>query len=415
MGRAARVAARQLAFAPTAQKDAALLGIASSLEERQDEVLDANAADLGAARESGFEEHTQDRLLLNPERMKAMASSVRSIAALADPIGEVMESRMVPSGLELERRRVPLGVVGVVYESRPNITVDIASLCLKSGNAVILRGGKEAVRSNGALAAIAADAASAAGLAADCVQFVRDTDHSLVTEMLGMNDYIDLLIPRGSAELVRMVAREATMPAVTGGIGVCHTYVDAAADLEMALRIVVNAKAQRPSVCNALDTVLVHADIADAFLPALAREFGAAGVEMRCDRRAWSILWPAKGGALVREATDADWGTEFLALIASVAIVDSLDEGLGHIERYGSGHSEAIVTEDTAARERFLLEVDAAAVFANASTRYNDGAEFGLGAEVAISTDKMHARGPMGLSEITSYKWVIRGNGQVRE
>jgi glutamate-5-semialdehyde dehydrogenase len=308
---------------------------------------------------------------------------------------------------------VPLGVVGVIYESRPNVTVDIAVLCFKSGNACILRGGKEAINSNVALAGLIRDAVAAAGGPEAAVQFVEDTDRALVRQMLSMREYIDLVVPRGSAELVNFVGENATMPAITGGVGVCHTYVDPTADIAAAVAVVTNAKIRRPSVCNALDTVLVHSQAAPRFLPLLAVELGVAGVEMRCDGRAVSLLGAQKDAKVVA-ATPEDFGKEFLDLILSVKVVDSFDEALGHIEEYGSGHSEAIMTSDDAAAERFLNEVDAAAVFVNASTGFNDGFEFGLGAEVAISTNKFHARGPMGLRELTSYKWVVTGSGHTR-
>ena len=415
MGQAARAASKSLAFASTAQKNAALYRVATGITDCQDEILDANSIDVEAAISAGINEHVQDRLVLNSKRLSDISDAVQVIANLPDPVGEVIDRSTAPSGLEIERRRVPLGVIGVIYESRPNITVDIGSLCLKSGNAAILRGGTEAFHSNAILARIVSDGADAAGLPKNVVQFVHDTNRDIVKNILAMDDYIDLLIPRGSAALVKRVAEEATMPAVTGGVGVCHTYVDSAADIEMARRIVVNAKTQRPYVCNALDTILVHVDVASEFLPTLADDFKARGVELRCDRRALSIIGRNKYGKIVRAASDSDWGREFLGLIASVAIVESMDQAMTHIAVYGSGHSEAIVTGDKLASERFLREVDASAVFANTSTRYNDGGELGLGAELAISTDKMHARGPIGLREITSYKWVVRGNGQIRD
>lgn len=414
--KAARKASRTLAASPTAARNGALAALASALAERESEILAANAKDTSAAMRAGMDEHITDRLALTPERLAGIAKSVRDIAALQDPVGEVIESRTLPNGLELERRRVPLGVIGVIYESRPNVTIDIAALCLKSGNAVILRGGKEAAHSNAKLAEIVQDAVASVGLPRDAIQFVSSADRSLVHEMLQMKDDIDLMVPRGGSDLVHMVAREAKMPAITGGIGVCHTYIDSRADVDMAVGVVVNAKVSRPTVCNALDTVIVHTGIADKVLPRLASELGRAGVEVRCDERALAVLRKsgAKPGASVTKATTEDFGKEFLALIASVAVVDSFDAALEHIARYGSGHSEAIITQDNASAERFLNEVDAAAVFHNASTRFNDGGEFGLGAEVAISTNKLHARGPMGLKEITSYKWVVRGQGQVR-
>ena len=325
------------------------------------------------------------------------------------------------NGLKIGKKRVPLGVIGSIYESRPHVTIDISALCLKSGNACMLRGGKESLRSNTALAKLVRKAIGDAGVPEDAVQFVDNPDRSLVDAMLGMKDHIDLLIPRGGDGLIRFVAENATMPAVTGGIGVCHTYIDRGAELDMAANIVFNAKTQRPSVCNALDTILVHISAAPACLPRIVEELTAAGVELHCDHRALSILGPQSTGGgnspggRILPANEEDWGREFLSMTAAVKIVDSLDDALDHIETYGSGHSEAIITEDYSAAMRFLDEVDAAAVFVNASTRFNDGGQFGLGAEVGISTQKFHARGPMGLKELTSYKWVIMGDGQVRE
>ena len=304
-------------------------------------------------------------------------------------------------------------MVGAIYENRPNVTVDISALCLKSGNGCILRGGKEAINSNRVLAGLIREAIDEAGLPRDAVQFVDDPDRKLVESMLRMDQYIDLMIPRGGAEFIRYVAEKATMPVVAGGVGVCHTYLDWAADLEKAVAIAYNAKVQRPTVCNALDTLLVHSKVAVRHLPAVARQWAQAGVEMRCDRRALSILGPLEE-LNIKPAVPEDWGTEFLSLVAGVKVVDSLDQALEHIESYGSGHSEAIVTEDYGAAMRFLDEVDAAAVFVNASTYFTDGAQFGLGAEVGISTQKFHARGPMGLKELTSYKWIVLGSGQIR-
>ena len=412
-GIAARKAARELARLPGQVKDQALLNVADGLKSRQEEVLEANERDYAEGRKNGLTEALLDRLLLDPERLDGVAADVRNVAMLPDPVGETIDMRAMPNGLQVGRRRVPLGVIGAIYESRPNITVDISTLCLKSGNAVILRGGKEAIHSNTALAGLVRDAIEAAGAPREAVQFVESTDRSLVGRMLRMKETIDLMVPRGGQELIRRVAAEATMPAITGGVGVCHTYVDKAADIAMAVEIADNAKVQRPSVCNALDTLIVHSKIAPAYVPRIAQRWVAAGVEMRCDRRALSILGPGEGIRAV-PATDEDWGTEFLSLTAAVRVVDSLDEALEHIETHGSGHSEAIVTENYAAATRFLDEVDAAAVMVNASTRFTDGAEFGLGAEVAISTNKMHARGPMGLRELTSYKWIVLGTGQVR-
>ena len=412
-GKAARAVSRKLARLSSAVKDRALMNLADALLARQGEVLEANEIDLRAGRADGLSEALLDRLLLTPQRLEGMASDVRSVARLPDPVGEAFDARTLANGLKVGKVRVPLGVIGSIYESRPNVTVDISALCLKSGNACILRGGREAIHSNVALGTVIRKAIAEAGAPADVVQLVENTDRSLVEPMLGMRDYIDLMVPRGGADFIRFVGQTASMPVVTGGVGVCHTYVDRSADPEKAVAIAYNAKVQRPTVCNALDTLLVHSELAPTFLPRIAKEWAGAGVEMRCDRRALSILGPLNGVSAV-PAQDEDWGREFLALVASVRVVDSLDEALEHIERYGSGHSEAIVAEDYSAAMRFLDEVDAAAVLVNASTRFTDGAEFGLGAEVGISTQKFHARGPMGLRELTSYKWIVLGSGQVR-
>jgi glutamate-5-semialdehyde dehydrogenase len=338
---------------------------------------------------------------------------VLAVAALPDPVGEIFDMRTLPNGLQISRKRVPLGVIGAIYESRPNVTIDSSALCLKSGNAIILRGGKEAIHSNSALAKIVQEAATRAGVPEGAVQFVENTDRTIVNHMLKMGNIIDLVIPRGGAELIKFVKEKATMPVVAGGIGVCHTYVDRSADINKAVAIAFNAKVQRPTVCNALDTLLVHSDVAERCLPLVATEWAKAGVEMHCDERSLAILKSNASLKLV-PATDDDWGKEFLSLVAAVKVVDSLDEALEHIERYGSGHSEAIITEEYGAAMRFLNEVDAACVYANASTRFTDGGQFGLGAEVGISTQKFHARGPLGLRELTSYKWIIFGSGQVR-
>ena len=415
-GEAARIAARQLSKVSGGVRNQALLNIADRVVDEQDAILDANQMDLDAGRQKGLPEYYLDRMMLNPERLEAIASDVRSVAALPDPVGEVIEMRSMPNGLQVGRRRVPLGVVGVIYESRPNVTVDISTLCLKSGNAVILRGGSDTINSNTALADAIRQAVAEAGAPEDAVQLFESTDRELVGRMLEAREYIDLLIPRGGQELINRVARDAKMPAITGGVGVCHTYVDSEADLDMAADIVFNAKVQRYSVCNAMDTLLVHSTVAPAYLPKIAGKFADAGVEMRCDRRALSLLGPSNGGGALQvlPASEDDWSTEFLALIAGVRVVDSLDDALDHIQTYGSGHSDAIVTEDYSAAMRFVDEVDSSAVFVNCSTRFNDGGQFGLGAEVAISTNKFHARGPMGLKELTSYKWTVMGSGQVR-
>ena len=420
-GRDARAASRILARLSSNIKNQALLNIAEALETHQDEVLEANEIDHRSAQSDGLSEALLDRLLLTGDRLRGTAAEVRGVAALPDPIAETMDMATMSNGLKIGKKRVPLGVIGSIYESRPHVTIDISALCLKSGNACLLRGGKETLRSNTALAKLVRKAIGDAGVPEEAVQFVDNPDRSLVDAMLGMKDHIDLLIPRGGDGLIRFVAENATMPAVTGGIGVCHTYIDRGAELDMAANIVFNAKTQRPSVCNALDTILVHVNAAPVCLPRIAEELTAAGVELHCDHRALSNLGPQStcGGkspdAKILTANEEDWGREFLSMTAAVKIVDSLDDALGHIETYGSGHSEAIITEDYSAAMRFLDEVDAAAVFVNASTRFNDGGQFGLGAEVGISTQKFHARGPMGLKELTSYKWVIMGDGQIRE
>jgi len=412
-GKAAKAASRKLAFLPTDVKNKALLGIADALRARQDEILAANSQDYKESESSGMSAAMLDRLMLNASRLEAIAQDVRTVAALPDPVGEVIEERSLPNGLQLSKKRVPLGVIGAIYESRPNVTVDISVLCLKSGNAVILRGGKEALHSNLALAKVVQEAAYKAGVPQGAVQIIESTDRALVDYMLKMKGTIDLIIPRGGAGLIKSVAENAAMPVVTGGIGVCHTYVDKSADLNKAAAIAYNAKVQRPTVCNALDTLLVHAEIAPRYLPLIGQEWAKAGVEMHCDKRALAILRPIPSLKLIPAKAD-DWGKEFLALIAAIKIVDSLDEALEHIKRYGSGHSEAIVAENKSAAARFLNEVDAACVYANASTRFTDGGQFGLGAEIGISTQKFHARGPMALRELTSYKWIIIGDGHVR-
>jgi glutamate-5-semialdehyde dehydrogenase len=412
-GNAAKAASKRLAFLPTEMKNKALLGIADALKAREKEILTANSQDCKESESTGMSAAMLDRLMLNPDRLEGIAGDVRTVASLPDPVGEIIEERTLPNGLQISKKRVPLGVIGAIYESRPNVTVDISVLCLKSGNAVILRGGKEALRSNLALAKVIQEAAYKVGVPQGAVQIIESTDRTIVDQLLKMKGTVDLIIPRGGASLIKSVAENAAMPVLTGGIGVCHTYIDKSADVNKAVAIAYNAKVQRPTVCNALDTLLVHAEIAPKYLPLIGKEWAKAAVEMHCDKRTLSILGPIPSLNLVPAKAD-DWGKEFLALIAAIKIVDSLDEALAHIERYGSGHSEAIVAEDKAAAARFLNEVDAACVYANASTRFTDGAQFGLGAEIGISTQKFHARGPMALREITSYKWIIIGDGQVR-
>ncbi|MCX8250867.1 MAG: glutamate-5-semialdehyde dehydrogenase [Dehalococcoidia bacterium] len=411
---AARAAGKILASASTDQKNEFLMSLASDLEARIEEILLANDMDVAAADSNELGDHIIDRLKLDADRIKKIATDVRHVASLDDPVREQIESFTRPNGLKIERVRVPLGVIGVIYESRPNVTVDIAALCLKAGNTVVLRGGREAINSNKVLASIARKALESSGLPSDAIQFIDTTDRAIVDEMLKARGLIDLLIPRGGEALINRVREDARVPAITGGIGVCHTYVDVEADLEKAISIVVNAKTQRPSVCNALDTLLIHEQVAPNYLPTIAHQLADRGVELRCDRRSLAILEPVLGGDHLKAAEDEDYGQEFLALVAAVKVVDSMDDAFGHIDEFGSGHSEAIVTEDEETSERFLSTVDAAAVFSNASTYFHDGGEFGLGAEVAVSTDRLHARGPLGLREITTYKWVVRGDGQVR-
>ena len=410
---AARAATRPLSRASTERKNRALEAIASLLETRAAEIIAANATDYAAAEADGMSATLLDRLLLNEERVRGMAVDVRATAALPDPIGEEFDASTLPNGLQVRKRRVPIGVIAAVYESRPNVTIDIAALCIKSGNAVILRGGKEAILSTTTLAAIVQEALAEAGLPADAAQIIESTDRAIVGQMLTYEGGIDLLIPRGSDTLIRFVRDNARIPVVTGGIGVCHTYVDASADIDEAVAIAHNAKVQRPTVCNALDTLLVHAQAAPRLLPAIARAWGADHVEIHADRRSLALMGPEPPTRVIAAVED-DWGREFLSLTAAVKVVDSMDEALEHIAEFGSGHSEAILTKDDANATRFLDEVDAAAVYVNASTRFTDGSQFGLGAEVAISTNKLHARGPMGLRELTSYKWTIVGDGHIR-
>jgi glutamate-5-semialdehyde dehydrogenase len=409
----AKEASRRMVYLSTEIKNCALCQIADDLIKEAGSIIKANKADYKEAEASGMNKAMLDRLLLTQERIEAMAQDVLTIVSLPDPVGEMFDMRTMANGLIIGRKRVPLGVIGAVYESRPNVTIDISSLCLKAGNAVILRGGKEAFSSNSALANLVQKASIKAGVPEGAVQFIDNTDRSLVNQLLEMTDVIDLIIPRGGAGLIKFIKENARIPVVAGGVGVCHTYIDKAADIEKAVAIAYNAKVQRPTVCNALDSLLVHQDIAKRYLPLIAAEWSKAGIEIHADERSMDILKPVPSIRLLA-ATDEDWGKEFLSLKAAVKVVDSLDEALKHISDYGSGHSEAIVTEDYDAAMRFLNEVDAAAVYANASTRYTDGAQFGLGAELGISTQKMHARGPLGLREITSYKWIIFGSGQIR-
>ncbi len=411
--KAAKDAARQMAYISTETKNKALENIADDLLAKKGEILAANKQDYEEATASGMNKAMLDRLLLTEDRLKAMSQDVMAVAALPDPVGEMSEMRTLPNGLIIGKKRVPLGVIGAIYESRPNVTIDISSLCLKAGNTLMLRGGKESIHSNSALAKLVQQAITRAGVPEGAVQFIENTDRELVNRLLKMGNYIDMIVPRGGAGLIKFVKENAVMPVVAGGIGVCHTYIDKSADIEKAVAIAFNAKVQRPTVCNALDTLLVHKDIAEAYLPIAAAELAKANVEIRCDELAFSIISSHSDIKPVK-AKDDDWGREFLALIIAIKVMPSLDKAIDHIARYGSGHSEAIVTEDYNSAMRFLNEADAACVYVNASTRFTDGSQFGLGAELGISTQKMHARGPIGLKEITSYKWIIFGSGQIR-
>ncbi|MBE9498934.1 glutamate-5-semialdehyde dehydrogenase [Streptomyces sp. GKU 257-1] len=410
--RRARAAAADLAPAPRTARDRALLAIADALTARTPEIVAANADDVAAARAAGTAESVVDRLTLTPERVAAIASDVRDVVALPDPVGQVQRGSTLPNGLELRQVRVPLGVVGIIYEARPNVTVDAAALCLKSGNAVLLRGSSSAHASNSALVAVARDAVAEAGLPADVVQLVPGESRESVTELMRARGLVDVLIPRGGASLIRTVVEQSTVPVIETGTGNCHVYVDEHADLDTALAILVNSKAQRPSVCNAAETVLVHAGIADAFLPRALEALAEAGVTVHGDA-AWRTAAEA-AGLTVAPATDEDWASEYLSYDIAAAVVPSLDAALEHIRAWSSGHTEAIVTADTAAARRFTALVDSAAVMVNASTRFTDGAQFGFGAEIGISTQKLHARGPMGLPELTSTKYVVTGDGHVR-
>ena len=405
---AARQASRQLAGASTNAKDACLREAAGRLREKAGRLLEANAADVAQGRKTGLGAALLDRLTLNEARIDAMAKGVEDVCRLPDPVGETIARWRRPNGLDIAQVRIPLGVVGVIYESRPNVTADAAALCLKAGNAVILKGGSEAFATNSAIAAILADAAAAAGLNPAAVQLIPTTDRAAVQVLLRQSQYIDVIVPRGGESLIRAITEASSIPVIQHYAGVCHTYVDEHADLEMAQRICFNAKVQRPGVCNAMETMLVHATVAERFLPGMARAFAEAGVELRGCERTRRIVPAAK------PAAEEDWRTEYLDLILAVKVVDSVDDAIAFINTYGTGHSDAIVTNDYSGARRFQAEVDSAAVYVNASTRFTDGYEFGFGAEVGISTNRLHARGPMGLRELTTYKYVISGSGQIR-
>lgn len=406
---AAKQAAAKLAVTSTAVKNAALLAMAAALEAQQSEILAANERDMTAAAAKGMKSSMLDRLKLTAERISGMADGLRQVAGLADPVGNVIDGKTLPNGLHIIKIRVPLGVIGIIYEARPNVTADAAGLCLKSGNAVILKGGSEAMESNKTVAAILAQAAEGAGIPAGSIQFIDTSDRQAVQELIHMNGLVDVVIPRGGAGLIQAVVRNASVPVIETGAGVCHTYVDKDADVEMAMKIAFNAKVQRPSVCNAMETLLVHKDIADKFLPMMLMMYNSSAVEIRGDEAVQEY------SGQVHPATEEDWSTEYGDLRLSVKIVDSIEEAMAHIAKYGTGHSECIVTNNYQAAQLFQYTVDAAAVYVNASTRFTDGNEFGFGAEIGISTQKLHARGPMALPELTSTKYLINGNGQVRK
>ncbi|MEU0988458.1 glutamate-5-semialdehyde dehydrogenase [Streptomyces sp. NPDC005953] len=408
----ARTAAADIAPLPRAAKDEALLAIADALEARTDVIVTANAEDILRAREAGTSESIIDRLTLTPERVRAIAADVRDVAALPDPVGEVVRGSTLPNGIDLRQVRVPLGVVGIIYEARPNVTVDAAALCLKSGNAVLLRGSSSAYSSNAALVDVLRDAVKSAGLPADSVQLVPGESRDSVRELMRARGLVDVLIPRGGAGLIRTVVEESIVPVIETGTGNCHVYVDAQADLDMAVDILINSKAQRPSVCNAAETLLVHRDIAAAFLPRALDALAEAGVTVHADEQVTEYASASK--ATVVPATAEDWETEYLSYDIAAAVVDSLDAAVAHIRRWSSGHTEAIVTTSQAAARLFTQLVDSTTVAVNASTRFTDGGQFGFGAEIGISTQKLHARGPMGLPELTSTKYIVTGDGHVR-
>jgi glutamate-5-semialdehyde dehydrogenase len=415
---AAKRASRALAVLDTAVKDTALEAIARSLLSRTEEILAANERDMQLAREAGTGDALLDRLRLDETRVAGMAKAVRDVAALTDPVGELLDGRRLPNGLDMRRVRVPLGVVAVVYEARPNVTIDAAALCLKSGNAIVLRGSSSATHSNDTLALIAAEAAAESGLPEGCVGFVSGGGHAELAELATQRETIDLIIPRGGESLKAALQAVATVPVIYAASGNCHVYVDASADLDQAEAIVLNAKTQRPGVCNAAETLLIHARVAGELIPRMMRTLGAAGVLVRADERALSLAGGGDGQELiatVEPAGEADWETEYLAPILAMGVVDSLEEAIEHIGRYGSGHSEAIVTRDTVAARAFQLGVDAACVYVNASTRFTDGGEFAMGAEIGNSTQKLHARGPIGLRELCTFKYLIEGDGHVRD
>ena len=410
MGRAARASGRDVAKLTTHQKNEALLAIAEEVEQQAEWVLAQNGLDIAQAH--GQSPALVDRLTLTPKRLAALAHDVRQVAALPDPVGREIESRLLPNGIRLGRRRIPIGVIGVIYEARPNVTIDIASLCLKTSNVTIMRGGSETLQSNLALVQVIQTALQKCNIPPTAVQYVANPERSLVSQLLKLDQYIDMLIPRGGHSLHQLCREQSTIPVITGGIGICHIYVDESADLERAVDIVENAKVQRPTVCNALDTLLVHPAVAPSFLPKVASRLAQHGVELRADGPAFDILQDSR--AMVVPAGADDFDTEWMSLILGIKVVSGLDEVISHIQEHSMDHTDAILTNDWHNAQRFVNEVNSSAVFVNASTRFNDGGQFGLGAEVAISTQKLHARGPMGLEELTTYKWIGYGDGHIR-
>ncbi len=415
MGRKARAAARILAGCSREQKDRAILELADSLERSQEDVLAANAVDLEAARDAGLSGALIDRLLLNPERIFGMASDLRSLAGMADPVGEIFETGTLANGLRVHKRRVPLGVIGIIYEARPNVTVDVAGLAIKTGNAAILRGGSETIHSNHALSGLARQALRAGGLPEDAIQFIADSDRARVLELLQLHESVDLIIPRGGAGLHRFCRENSRIPVITGGIGICHLFVDESADLQASLPLIRNAKVQRPSVCNALDTLLVHRQVAGRFLPEVVALLEQDGVTFRAEAEALKCLQQTgrRPDSVIAAGAD-DFDTEWLSLVLGLKVVSGIEEAIEHIQAHSTFHSDGILTGSQENGQRFLAAVDSSAVYVNASTRFTDGGQLGLGAEVAISTQRLHARGPMGLRELTTYKWVIEGDYHVR-
>ncbi len=415
MGKAAKAASRHLAALSTNQKNAALLAIADELEAQAPAILAQNAQDIEDGKAKGLSEAMLDRLLLNEKRIQALADDTRKVADLPDPVGSDLESRVLPNGMRLSKRRIPIGVIGVIYEARPNVTIDIATLCLKTGNATILRGGSETLRSNLALVSVIQSALRRSGMPEAAVQYVENPDRALVGQLLRLDRYVDMIVPRGGASLHQLCKEQSTIPVITGGIGICHIFVDESANLERAVDIVENAKVQRPSVCNALDTLLVHRSIAESFLPRVAERLARSNVELRASSRALPYLQKNGHTARIVPAGPEDFDQEWLALILGIDVVDGVEEAIRHIQEHSTEHSDSILTNTWSNAERFLNEVNSAAVYVNASTRFTDGGQFGLGAEVAVSTQKLHARGPMGLEELTTYKWICIGSGHIRE